>query len=331
MAFGKKVKSQDVADLAGVSRTTVSLVMNGRDDSIPEKTRHKVLDAANELGFVPSAVARQLRRGRSRIVLCLAPGWMPSGRADELWGGLSRQLDEKGFTCVFSRSAGSTTSLRQLLSELNPGVVAPFFPLQSNDLRLLDRLNIPVAEVYMSRSGNDLDTPWRRFQHDVGVTQAAYLLESGVTRIAYLGTSDHLGADISADRLLGARETVEAAGLSLTACESVDLSEVALKAAIERMRDLDVEAVCAFNDDYAAALLGAAKSAGIEVPRQMRVIGVDDLYLGRYLSPSLTSVNYRNNFADIYTPQIVAAYEGRTAEVDPDLGLDLWVVRRESA
>ena len=331
MENGKKIKSQDVADLAGVSRTTVSLVMNGRDNSIPEKTRRRVLDAADELGFVPSAVARQLRRGQSRIVLCLTPGWMPSGRADELWGGLSRMLDEKGFACVFSRSAGSTTPLRQLLSELNPGVVVPFFDLSPSDLRLLDRLNIPVAEVYMSRSGNDSVTPWGRFQRSVGATQAKYLLENGVTRIAYLGTSDRLGSDISADRLSGVREMVERAGLRLVAYDSVDLSDTAMQTFVKRMRDLNVEAVCAFNDDYAAALLDAAKSVGVGVPDRLRVIGVDDIYLGQYLTPALTSVNYENNFADVYTPQIIAAYEGRTAGVNPELGIRLWVVRRESA
>jgi DNA-binding LacI/PurR family transcriptional regulator len=63
-----KVTSHTVAERAGVSRTTVSFVLNGRDQGIPDETRERVLQAAAELGYVPSAAATTLASGRTRTV-----------------------------------------------------------------------------------------------------------------------------------------------------------------------------------------------------------------------------------------------------------------------
>ena len=70
------VTSADVARESGVSRTTVSYVLNGTPGtSISDATRQRVLEAAARLGYAPSAAARTLRSGRSDLVLCLLPDW----------------------------------------------------------------------------------------------------------------------------------------------------------------------------------------------------------------------------------------------------------------
>ena len=76
--------SADVAAAAGVSRATVSYVLNGVHDRISERTRAKVFDAAERLGYVPNAVASALRAGRTEIVLLALPSW-PLGPAVAEW------------------------------------------------------------------------------------------------------------------------------------------------------------------------------------------------------------------------------------------------------
>src|SRR5215213_9821192 len=72
----RRVTSADVARAAGLSRATVSYVLNDTPgQKIPQATRQRVLDAAAQLGYAPSAAARALRSGRSDIVLCLLPDW----------------------------------------------------------------------------------------------------------------------------------------------------------------------------------------------------------------------------------------------------------------
>src|SRR5918998_6487296 len=77
---GQRVTSADVAKAAGVSRATVSYVLNGVHDRISEPTRERVYDAAERLGYVPNAVASALRAGRTEIVLLAVPSW-PLGPA----------------------------------------------------------------------------------------------------------------------------------------------------------------------------------------------------------------------------------------------------------
>ena len=69
------VTSADVAAAAGVSRATVSYVLNGVDARVSEQTRARVLDAAKQLGYVPNAVASALRAGRTSVVLLALPAW----------------------------------------------------------------------------------------------------------------------------------------------------------------------------------------------------------------------------------------------------------------
>lgn len=93
MAGTMRVKAQDVANLAGVSRTTVSFVLNNRGDSIPETTRQRVLDAARRLGYVPSAAARTLRAGGNNIVLVLLRNVVASEASDEMQNAISIGLE----------------------------------------------------------------------------------------------------------------------------------------------------------------------------------------------------------------------------------------------
>src|SRR5690242_1058944 len=96
-----RVTSADVARLAGVSRATVSYVLNDRPgQSISTDTRSRVLDAAARLGYAPSAAARALRSGRSEVVLCLLPDWPIGPEVGALLGNLSTEMARAGLTFV---------------------------------------------------------------------------------------------------------------------------------------------------------------------------------------------------------------------------------------
>src|SRR6185312_9765886 len=86
----RRVTSADVARLAGVSRATVSYVLNETPgQTISISTRGRVLDAAARLGYAPSAAARTLRTGRSDVVLCLLPDWPIGPEVGSMLGNLS--------------------------------------------------------------------------------------------------------------------------------------------------------------------------------------------------------------------------------------------------
>src|SRR4051812_47470164 len=115
----RRVTSADVAAAAGVSRATVSYVLNGVHGRISEQTRARVHDAAERLGYVPNAMASALRAGRTEVVLLALPSW-PLGPAVAEWvtAGVM-EFERLGYTPLGSSSRGdrprctpSTTSSR---------------------------------------------------------------------------------------------------------------------------------------------------------------------------------------------------------------------------
>ena len=110
--------SADVAAAAGVSRATVSYVLNGVHDRISERTRERVFDAAERLGYVPNAVASALRAGRTEIVLLALPSW-PLGPAVAEWvsAGVAA-LEELGYTPLVHFGHGGDT--RELRARVRP-------------------------------------------------------------------------------------------------------------------------------------------------------------------------------------------------------------------
>jgi DNA-binding LacI/PurR family transcriptional regulator len=328
-----KVRSTEVAARAGVSRTTVSLVLNGHVRSIPESTQRRVRDAVDELGYVPSAAARALRRGRGRIVLCIAPGWMPSGRADAMWDVVSRKLESHGLTCVFSRSAGVTSSLQSFLEEVSPSVVAPFVTLGDGDYAMLARLGIPVVKLFDSSSDDAGASPFSSFQRGLGQTQADYLMGRGCRRFGWIGTDDPLGTELQECRVQGVAGALAQRGLSIASRCDAGLDGRRMHAAAAQFTAEGIDAVCAFNDESAAAFIAASVSTGIRIPRDMRVVGIDNQILGRYLSPSLTTIDYDNSVIEELVDMIVGTYEGKgMADLSPSRQIGAFeVIKRQSA
>ena len=284
-------KAQDVADLAGVSRTTVSFVLNDRDQAIPEATRRRVLNAAKKLGYVPSAAARSLRNGVNNVVLMLTPNDAPSEAGDEMWSKLSETLDGKGLTCILSRSAGSTTALSHVLAEVRPCMVVAFFVLEDEDRVMLERLDIPLLELWDGSNDSERRVSYKTLQYCIGAVQAEYLISQGCRRLAYVGEREARVNDIQHWRYEGAMATVA----RYPNASLIGLVNFGIYTSSEDWRDweglpADCDAVCAFNDTIAAAVLAWAKKRGISVPDTLRVLGADNSRVNDFLDPPLSSV-----------------------------------------
>ena len=117
VTVGRRITSADVARLAGVSRATVSYVLNDTPrQSISADTRNRVLDAAATLGYAPSAAARALRTGRSDVVLCLLPDWPIGSEVGSLLGFVSTALAREGLTFVVHPGNREDRPISELLS-----------------------------------------------------------------------------------------------------------------------------------------------------------------------------------------------------------------------
>ena len=291
----RRPTSADVASRAGVSRTTVSLVLNDRSESIPETTRRRVLEAARELGYHPDHSARGLAGGRSQTLALVLRQTAEQVAGDALLAETLRGL----------ATAARSASFRVLVEPLTPGettygdlvrsgradgvvVSGPLF----DDPELADL----VAEGFPIVIQGHLPgaaAPSVDVDNVASARMAVdHLLELGHRRIACI-TNAALTYTAAADRLAGYREALATAGLA-AAPELVE--EGAFDAAsghramtriLERGRP---DAVFAASDVVALGAIGALREAGLRIPDDVSVVGFDDVPLAAYFDPPLTSI-----------------------------------------
>jgi DNA-binding LacI/PurR family transcriptional regulator len=321
------VTARDVARAAGVSQATVSFVLNDRaDQSISESTRRAVLDAVQDLGYVPSGAARSLRRGRSNVVLCLIPDIPVSQAMEEFRRTLGRVLGASGLTCVFLHTDAGVP-LAEMWPHVHPVVVLSFGPMDGTDAEQIRRTGVALVEDVMGPNGvtaTGLD------QSRVGELQVRHLAGRGHTRIGFGAVVDPREDAIAGPRRLGAERACRELGLAEPVVVAVDYTPDSGLEAVRSWDAAGVTAVAAFNDMVALALLSGARATGLDVPGDLAVVGVDDLPVAALSRPGLTTVSIHAAVpATVLAGRILAEAGMQAAAAEPD-GPALRLVVRES-
>ncbi|XKK61895.1 LacI family transcriptional regulator [Streptomyces sp. ARC32] len=283
--------SADVARLAGVSRATVSYVLNNADAvRISEPTRRRVREAARELGYVPHAAARSLRAGHSRMVLMPAPSFPAGPLYSRFVAELQWALGRLEYTVVQYGTAGAHgDEAARAWAELRPvAVLAPASDLGPRGVEILKRSG---ARAVLTLGPEPVDGAHALLTDQEGVGRGAtrHLYDRGRRTIGVVVPAER-GLDVfSAPRLAGARQAV--AGTDATVTELPLAYAEGTPRLAARWRPLGLDAVFAYNDEYAMLLMRALQDEGLEVPGDTAVIGADDLMLGRLLRPRLSTVH----------------------------------------
>ncbi|WP_327319754.1 LacI family DNA-binding transcriptional regulator [Streptomyces sp. NBC_01235] len=283
--------SADVARLAGVSRATVSYVLNNTSAvRISEPTRRRVHEAAKELGYVPHAAARTLRAGHSRMVLMptlpVPAGPLYSQFVHDFQGALSR-LD---YTVVQYGATGLRgDDAARAWAELRPvAVLVPSPGIGPEAVAVLKRSG---ARAVVSLSSERVEGAHALLldHADVGRGAAGHLYARGRRRIGAV-VPEEPGLELfAAPRLAGVREALLGTDATVTELP-LAYTEESAAALAARWPGLGLDAVFAYNDEYAMLLMRALQDEGLRVPEDVAVIGADDLMLGRLLRPRLSTV-----------------------------------------
>jgi DNA-binding LacI/PurR family transcriptional regulator len=281
--------SKDVAEAAGVSRTTVSFVLNDRPGAaIPPATRQRVLDAAASLGYFPSPEAKALKTGRSSIVLCLLPDWPITGPLGVLLKQLSARLADAGLT-MLSHQRNAAEDLVQVLQSTTPAAVVAMCELTVGEAEFASRRGVELVAWMGSIPGHADEAGLH--QSDVGRLQVTELSRLGHLRIAYALPHDTELAWFSDPRRDGAAERAQELGLGF---EQFRLTDDAGSTAglLEGVTKNGATGICAYNDEVAYSVIKAAHRLDLEVPRDLSVVGVDDSVISRLSEPGITSVAF---------------------------------------
>jgi DNA-binding LacI/PurR family transcriptional regulator len=329
---GRRATSADVAREAGVSRATVSYVLNDTPhQTIPEPTRQRVLRAAARLGYTPSAAARVLSSGRSDIVLLLMPDWPIGPGVGRFIEQLSARLTEAGFTMVAHPRAQTPRPVSELWKAITPAAVVCWEELDDGEVEAMTSAGIDVTVVLLGRTRRhsfELEVS----QQHVGRLQVEHLAAAGHRRLGYAWPDDERVLSFARPRLDGVRQGCADLGLVDPVLQTVPLEPRSAAEAVARWRDADepVTAVCAYNDEIALAVLAGMRLLGLAAPDDIAVVGVDDIPAAALAVPPLSTVKVADEaLARYVADRLVHSLTGRPEPPSP--GSDIVsVLQRES-
>ncbi len=288
------VTINDIARIAGVSKATVSRVINQKPDVDPA-TRTRILEIMHDKGFVPSVTAAGLAGGRTRLIGVLIPSltWplMP-----QIMHGIGEIVEQSPYELIlysFSHEQDRSALIDRILAaKLTEGLLAVYPGQATGYLSELHASGYPIV-MLDDQAAPTGQTPWVGAENRLGAyTAVKHLLQLGHRRIGHI--KGRIGYQCSEDRYLGYCDALAEAGISpdpaliaqgdflISGGESCARELLALP---ERPT-----AIFAASDDMASGALSAAAEAGVRVPEDLALVGFDDVSPAAFMRPSLTTI-----------------------------------------
>jgi len=290
-SVNRRVTVRDVAARAGVSQPTVSLVLGGHPRArVATETRERVMAAAAELGYRPNVIARGLARRRSYAIGLLVPDLRNPFYA-EIVSGAERVAAQEGYAVLLcdASEVGPHRHLETLRERLVDGIILDAVGASELGEAALEGLNVVFIDEPSSR------VPFVASDATgAGRLAAQHLIALGHRRVAFMGPA----ADVYAFRMRerGFVQAMRVAGATFDS-ERVRRAPATVAggmAAMRAMLALGVAqrptAVFCANDLMAVGALKACAAAGVQVPRDLSVVGCDDIELATLVTPELTTI-----------------------------------------
>jgi LacI family transcriptional regulator len=295
--MAKRPTQADVARLAGVSRATVSYVLNRRAEGripITAETRQRVLDAAEELGYKPHALARSLRSGLTNTIGLLIPDTRNPHYMDIL-SGVEAEVVKQGYYLVLVSAAldpeRERHCMRSLFQRRLDGLIlAPTFAdlLQDEIEELLDHTR-PVVFVTPQP---DADCACANVRSGAEAMMD-HLVALGHSRIGFIHGVARNG--LASTRLSVYQEKCRVPDAQPDGCLVINCGHTIQDGYLATQQLLDLDhpptAIWAVNDLLAVGALRAIHERSLRVPQDISLAGFDDIDLAAQLYPPLTTVN----------------------------------------
>jgi len=282
---------QDIADIAGVSLSTVSRAL-ADSTRVKLETRQRIQKLADDLGYLPNAIARGLATSRTYTL-----GVVVRDIADPFMAELVRTIDkivrEVGFTLLLVNCDADPrqelAAIKELRQKRVDGIIVPDIVVGDQSLPLLERMGIPVVLI------NRKQYPFTIGTDNVAAARLGveHLLDLGHTRIAYIGSNAVREDD--GDRRAGYEQALRNHHLTPDPALMIDPQADPPDGgavSFEQLFTLDEPptAIFCFDDMTALGVISRASAAGVRIPDDVSVLGFDDISLAPFFSPPLTTI-----------------------------------------
>src|SRR5215216_1756821 len=316
----KAVTIRDVADKAGVSVTTVSRVLNGKDD-ISEATIQKVLAVVQELGYASSLAARGMRSHRTNLIGLILHD-VASLYSQEIMRGVNQAIAKIDKDLIIYTSGGMDRENvaqheRHYVALLNGSVTDGAIVVTPTATQFTTHAPLVIIDP----NNETPDYPAIIAANQEGALAAmSYLTDLGHRRIGHIAGEMKL---ISANqRLQGYKDGLAAAGISLHE-DLIEIGDYTTETAVICARKLlslpdRPTAIFAANDVSAIGVYQAARELGLQIPGDLSVIGFDNLREAASLNPTLTTINQSiEKMGTMATEMIVKLVRGESLPTNP--------------
>ena len=295
-ALPAPVTIEEVAAAAGVSRSTVSRVVNG-STAVSPTALESVRRAIAALNYVPNRAARSLASRQTHAIALVVPEDTTRFFGDPFFAaivsGINARLARSDYVLnlfIASDDPGNKTTAYLRSGSVDGAIVVSHHTSDT----FIDRIAAAVPVVYGGRPVRERQ-PGLGYHVDVdnvrGAREAtAYLIERGYRRIATITGPVTMNAGV--DRLQGFRESLAAAGLEEVGMEEGDFTSEGGAAALDRLlaRRLDFDSLFVASDLMARGVLARLARAGKRVPEDVAIIGFDDSPVATSVTPQLTTM-----------------------------------------
>lgn len=312
---------KDVAELAGVSRATVSRVMNNTGQ-ISEPTRLRVEKAMSDLNYRPNPIARSLATSSSKTVGLVVTSYRGSFFS-ELMGQVQEQVDNHGRFLLVARSKRDQDSERQAIERLEDmrceGLIIHARNLDEDELRHKAKAGAPF--ILLDRLVEGIENRCVAYEHEkAGYMAVSHLIENGHRKIACLaGIRTRLTAQL---RFQGYQQALAENGIAfdenLVAEGDYDRQGgyAAMKAILDRHPD--ITAVYSCSEEMCVGAFDVFRERNIAVPEQVSVVSFDSVSVCTILKPQVTTVHFPiREMADEASAQLFRLISNNSKSVLP--------------
>jgi len=328
----------DVAKLAGVSQSVVSQILNDNDISVSDGTRKRVLDAIDQLGYVPNKFAQSLRTNNTRTIASIIPD-ITNPFYPAFQRGIQSVTNQKNYDLIIydtdEKEENEKRSLKSLQQANVDGAIVSLFHHSFEALKPLIEKGIPVVYWRGGPVEKDLVVDLI-FVDNVAMAKTAvsYLIDKGHTRIGMLAGLENTPP--RQDRIRGFREALRDHNLALekTLIQDGDFSETGGYQGMKKLLRLDPRptAVFASNDLMALGAMLAMREENLRIPEDVALIGLDDIPAAKLVHPSLTTITQmQEDIGRIAAEMIFERIEGTAPDKSRLVEMPYKLIARESA
>lgn len=297
MAREKEITIYDIADQLNISIATVSRALKD-DPVVNKKTKKKIFELAEELGYRSNHFARNLRNQRTETIGVIVPR-LNSYFMSTVIAGIENVANREGYNLIISQSSESAEkeklSAKTMFNNRVDGLLVSL-AYDTNDISHFDQFskkNIPV--LFFDRTEENKNFTNIVIDNRKAAFEATkHLIEQGCRKIVHITTTPK--RNVYVDRLKGYKQALEENNIEFKN-ENVILGNLSLEAGMDaagiilKMKSFP-DGVLAANDNCAVGCMLALKQGGIRIPEDVAFVGFNNDPVSKVIEPNLTTINY---------------------------------------